>query len=931
MAMNHPDKTKKWTKTISLPSTSLPMKANLVKKEPDILAYWQENTIYHRATQRNTNQKKTFILHDGPPYANGNFHVGHALNKILKDTLNKYYILKGYRTHYIPGWDCHGLPIEIAVLKQLSKEKGGSRKDIKQIRQACRDYAKQYILIQAQEQSRMGVFWDEAGAIDFKNQKFLDNGSFYYTMSKQFEVNILKAFKELFTRQLIYKGEKPIHWCISCATALAEAEIEYAQHSSKSIYVAFPVENTIKGFSNCFVAIWTTTPWTLPANLAIAFHPSSQYAIYETPKGNMIIAVERAEEICAIIKCSATSKYLLTKNDIEILKVRHPFLFRESKVIFGEHVTMDVGTGIVHTAPGHGHDDYLIGLQYDLEPYCPVDHRGRYTSDFPEMEGEKIFASNDTIINKLEKLDVLLAISDLEHSYPHCWRCHKPVIFRATEQWFFSIEPLKELAIEASKKTKWIPDWGENRFISMIENRPDWCLSRQRIWGVPIPEFQCNSCGHTYMTVESLENIVQAVEEKGIEVWFEKEAKDFLPAGYKCSECASQDVRKGQAILDVWFDSGVTWYSVLKNNPLTTYPADLYLEGSDQHRGWFQSSLWTALGLTQQAPFKQVLTHGYVLDENNRAMSKSRGNVINPITQIIPKYGADILRLWVASEDYRTDNTIGFHIMDQLSDSYRKIRNTFRYILGNLQDTRLVQEPDSSCVIDPLDLWVLHQVYLLEESINKAYSNYELHIVYHKILQFCITTLSQTYFDIIRDRLYCNQNPLSSTTNHYKKYYQKCQSSLHTLSFLLRYLNSWLAPILSFSMEEINLVYNTKSIFELEWPSATQWCNKDIHNIFTLVFNLKNKVNIQLEKLRTQAQIGSSIDAQVSIPNNIKINKIDKLQLQEYLIVSHVAFYNGSEIIVEVCTENKCERCWLHQPLNRDNLCNRCEIVTQTI
>ncbi|MDH5718271.1 MAG: isoleucine--tRNA ligase [Spirochaetia bacterium] len=910
-----------WSNSIMLPKTNFPMKADLAKREPDIIKYWVDNKIYNRALEKRKKENaKKYILHDGPPYANGNFHLGHALNKTLKDIHVKYKLLDGYYAPYIPGWDCHGLPIELAVMKKLANKKDKSDKDPIKVRKACREYATDFIRIQAEDQTRFGVFWDNSEVKNLSIENQFEPETFYYTMSPMYEANILKVFREIFNKELIYKGERPIQWCPSCATALAEAEVEYNEHTSPSIYTAFKVTNK----ENTFVVIWTTTPWTLPANLALSFHPEYKYNIYETEKGNLIIAEGLEESFFAQTELKFTKKEEIKKEEIEKLKVIHPFIERESKILFGDHVTLEAGTGIVHTAPGHGQEDYQIGIKYGLKPFSPVDNRGRFTADFELMQGEKVFNANEKIIELLKEKKALLGVSEIKHSYPHCWRCRGPLIFRTTPQWFFSIEPLRKKALEYTEKVKWIPEWGKARFSSMVENRPDWCLSRQRHWGVPIPAFICENCGETHINEESLDFIISLVEKNGIEVWFDKETSELLPAGTKCKKCSHDKFEKERDILDVWFDSGISWYAVLEKYKKLEVPCDMYLEGSDQHRGWFQSSMWPALAVKGEAPYETVLTHGYVLDENGRAMSKSLGNVISPVDDIIPKYGADMVRLWVASEDYRTDNKISFDMLVRLSDSYRKIRNTFRYMLGNLKDGEAVKNLKDSDITDDIDKWVLHELADLGEKIKKAYDLSEFHQVYHRTLQFCTVTLSNTYFDIIRDRLYCDDAP-----NLIKSVKRK--SSLKTLQVLLEHLTVWLAPVLSFTMEEIQkFVDDSISIFEKNWPDASKYKNEKLKEKFNPVWELKESVNIKLEDARKSQKIGSSVDAVVVIPNE-KLKNISnevKESLDFYLVVSEARFEDVSEIQIEKSAKEKCPRCWLYRDLTPKGVCERCQDVT---
>ncbi len=922
---------KKWSKTISLPKSKFPMRAELSKREPSILEFWERHKPYNKLLKTRQNQKERFILHDGPPYANGHFHVGHALNKILKDIINKYNLLKGAYVNYIPGWDCHGLPIELAVIKKLSNKKDGSARDPNKIRKACREYALKYIKQQAQDQTRMGVFWDNSGVEELTTEETTELTNIYYTMSRSFESTVIEIFSDLFRKKLIYKGRKPIHWCPSCRTALAEAEVEYAKHTSPSIYVKFPVEHKI----HTYVVIWTTTPWTIPANLGVSFHPNFEYAEYETNQGNLIIAKGLQDKFFTEVKLTYTAVKQLSQEQINKLEVRHPFIARKSTVLFGKHVTLEAGTGIVHTAPGHGQDDYIIGKKYGLDILSPVDHKGCYTDEFSEMKGIKVFEANNQIIELLRNTQKLIFVEKIEHSYPHCWRCHKPLIFRAASQWFLSCETLKEKALEEVKKVKWIPQWGENRFRSTIANRPDWCLSRQRLWGVPIPAFTCSNCGKSYLNEASLNIILEKVKQNGIEVWFKEEVNSLLPDKAKCNDCGGNVFTKENDILDVWFDSGITWKAILKNNKNLSFPADLYLEGSDQHRGWFQSSLWPALALEERAPYLRVLTHGYVLDEKARAMSKSLGNVVSPIEDIIPKYGADILRLWVASEDYRTDNTISFNILNQLSDSYRKIRNTFRYLLGNLQDGELTPILNSDKIKDELDLWILNRLEILGQEMKKAYQNYEFHNAYQKALKFCNTDLSQIYFDIIRDTLYCDVHP-EQVKNQIENTTRR-EAALITLSIILKHLNVWFAPILSFTMEEVYQLNRQnkepKSIFEEPWPEASGWKNSIIEKKFCHILQLKEQINIKLELAREQKEIGSSIDSTVYIsPNLLKVN-ISEKKLAEYLIVSKVVFdtiCSQKNIVIQASKEEKCLRCWLHRKLIKSGLCQRCHDVIET-
>jgi len=730
-----------YSKTVNLPKSDFPMKANLPNREPAFLKKWEDDQIYKKI-QESRKDKETFILHDGPPYANGHIHIGHALNKILKDVIVKHKTMMGYRAPYVPGWDCHGLPIELNVTKKLGKNARSMPKV--DIRKGCREYAEDFVSLQADEFKRLGVFAE------------YDNP--YKTLTNDYEAKIIDVFAELLEKKYIYRSKKPIYWCSTCVTALAEAEVEYDEHTSTSIYTKFPVESSsieVDGIDkdHAHVVIWTTTPWTLPANLAVSFNPEFGYSAYKYGSEYYIFADGLLDQFEKKTGLTNDGQIVLSRQDIEKFTVLHPFIDRESMVVFGRHVTLEQGTGVVHTAPGHGHDDYLIGLEYGLEVYCPVDDYGKYTEDFPEMKGTKVFEANSQIIEMLKEHNRLIYTEDIEHSYPHCWRCKKPLIYRATEQWFLGIDHdnMREKGIEVVDKTKWIPAWGESRFRSMVEGRPDWCLSRQRTWGVPIPSFRCADCGENLMTTETVQHFAKIARSENVDAWYSREIEDLLPEGTKC-KCGSTNFIKETDILDVWFDSGVSNMAVLDEREDHSWPADLYLEGSDQHRGWFQSSLWPALALKGEAPYKAVLTHGFVLDDKGKAMSKSIGNVIAP-EKLINQFGADILRLWVTSEDYRNDLRIGMDMVKQVSDSYRKIRNTFKFILGNISDFQDENKVAYDELMD-LDKWILHKLKKLHNEIIAHYENFEFHLVYRKIVNFCAIELSSIYFDISKDILY---------------------------------------------------------------------------------------------------------------------------------------------------------------------------------
>lgn len=894
-----------WQHTIQLPQTVYPMRADLAKRENDILALWKKEDLFKSINaKRKAANAPLFLLHDGPPYANGEFHTGHGLNKVLKDIFNKYNLLRGRRVPYVPGWDCHGLPIELAAIKKLANKKDGSDKDPIRIRKACREYAAEYIKIQAEDQTRFGVLWDDS---DVKTAQNNESSLFYATMSPKYEASILKAFRDLFLKGLVYKGKKPVYWDATTASAHAEAEIEYQEHESPSIYVKFPVAHT----KDTFVVIWTTTPWTLPANLGVSFNEKIEYVTVTTEQGKLILAKELAPKVLEIAGLKVSAEAAISNADIQKLEIRHPFIDRESKVLFGDHVTVEAGTGVVHTAPGHGQDDYNVGLKYGLDVLSPVDHRGRYTKEFAEMEGKSVFEANPLIIEKLKGLGLLLHASTFKHQYPHSWRSHKPLIMRATPQWFLKIDPLREKALEEIKKVEWIPDWGESRFTAAVKTRPDWCLSRQRYWGVPIPSFQCKACGHVHMDEAGLNHVIERVEKSGVEVWYEESAANLLPQGTKCSECASSDLEKENDILDVWFDSGVSWYAVLKQNPELGYPADVYLEGSDQHRGWFQSSLWPALALTGKAPFKKVVTHGYILDQQGRAMSKSLGNGMNPRTDIINKFGADILRLWVSSEDYRTDNKIGPEMINQLGDAYRKIRNTLRYLLGNTKDGKDAQGLTDEAITQKLDQWVLAETAELVKQVTDAYERSEFHLVYHRILQFCTVTLSNLYLDMVRDSLYCD------SLNDPKRL-----STVRTLQILTETLVTLIAPVLSFTAEETQrAIYPAQSVFENTWPDLSRFANPKLLEEFEALKQIRDAVNIAAEPLRKAGEVGSNVEVDAEVTQ-----AADENTLLRFLGISGLKT-GASQIQVRKSTKPKCPRCWLHRDLVGSGLCARCDAV----
>ncbi|MBT5985119.1 MAG: isoleucine--tRNA ligase, partial [Nitrospina sp.] len=728
-----------YKETLNLPETDFPMKANLVKREPEILAQWEKSNVYASIREKLKGKPK-FVFHDGPPYANGHIHMGHALNKILKDFIVRFMTMRGYDATFIPGWDCHGLPIEHQVTKQQREKKKTPSKS--EIRKLCREYAGRFVDIQANEFKRLGIF------ADWENP--------YLTMSYSYEAAIVEELGKFAVNGSVFNGLKPVHWCTSCRTALAEAEVEYADHQSPTIYVKFPVKSGLNGQlgdidpAKVNFVIWTTTPWTLPANLAVCLHPEIQYSAVEIGGEVYVVAEKLLPKL--VSEWNFNEHKVLGSclgEKLEEVICRHPFIDRDSRVVLGNHVTLEQGTGCVHTAPGHGQEDYVVGQKYNLETYNPVDDGGVFKPEVAEFGGLFVRKANPLIVEKLREDGSLIHDDKVNHSYPHCWRCHQPIIFRATSQWFISMDTnsLRDKALNAIREIKWIPSWGEDRIFSMVENRPDWCISRQRAWGVPITLFNCVSCNEMLRSPEVFSHIVNLVKKYGADFWFEKDSIELLPEGTTCP-CGGKEFSKTNDILDVWFDSGVSHAAVLEGDPNLDWPADLYLEGSDQHRGWFHSSLLESIGTRAKAPYKAALTHGYVVDGKGKKMSKSAGNVIAP-QKIIDQYGAEILRLWVASENYREDIRVSQEILKRLTEAYRKIRNTFRYLLGNLYDFELASDSVPAEDLLEIDKYILYRFKLLNEKIMKAFDNYEFHVFYHSFYSFCVVDLSAFYLDIL--------------------------------------------------------------------------------------------------------------------------------------------------------------------------------------
>ncbi|MBI5116268.1 isoleucine--tRNA ligase [Candidatus Poribacteria bacterium] len=919
---------KDYAGTLNLPKTSFPMKANLPKREPEVLSFWKQSDVYGQIRKKMAGRPK-FILHDGPPYANGDIHLGTALNKILKDMIVKFKTMTGHDAPYVPGYDCHGLPIEFKVLSELGEN--GKKMGKAEIRKRCSEYALRYVDIMTGDFERLGVFGDWARP--------------YLTLSRTYEEKIVTVFGEMYKANYIYRGLKPITWCATCRTALAEAEVEYADHTSPSIYVKFEV---VEGLSDlgkkAFVLVWTTTPWTLPANLAVCVHPQFDYVAVEVGTEVYIVA----EYLKAVvlekigIDPQATVIRRFKGGELEGIRYRHPFVDRVSPVILGEHVTLEQGTGLVHTAPGHGQEDYIVGLKYGLPVYSPVDDDGRFTEESPVFKGQHVFDANAAIVNLLREKGALLQTEKIVHQYPHCWRCAGPIIFRATAQWFIAVDAnhLRERALEGIRSVNWIPEWGEDRIYGMVANRPDWCISRQRSWGVPIPIFYCGSCGKEFFNDDAFGYLKKLVAENGVDIWFMREARDLLPEGAKC-ECGANDFVKEEDILDVWFESGVSHRAVLETTDGLLFPADLYIEGTDQHRGWFQSSLLPSIAVKGQPPYRVVLTHGYVVASDGKKMSKKLGNSIYP-EEIITKYGADVLRLWVASENFTQDIRVSIEILQRLADAYRKLRNTFKFLLSNLYDF----DPQADSVpyerMDELDRWALHVLQQTIARVTKAHDDYEFYTAFHTLYDYCTVSLSSLYLDMLKDRLYTFAADSPAR-----------RSSQTALNLILHALTRMLAPTLSFTAEEVwqaipNQPGREPSIFLCSWPRIEQrFVDDELARRWESLLKVRASVTKALEIARQQGMLGNSLEAAVSV-YPVKSETADLLgryekALRTILIVSQVELHSPGEplpadisanddeisIAVRRAAGKKCKRCWNYSETVGESdlhpsLCGRC-------
>ena len=925
--------------TLNLPQTSFPMKAGLPQREPEMLARWDEMGLYGLLRQQSAGRPK-FILHDGPPYANGNIHMGTAFNKVLKDFIVKSRQMAGFDAVYVPGWDCHGLPIEYQVTKNLGDE--ACHKSQVDIRRRCRKYAEKYIDIQREEFVRLGVLGDWPDP--------------YLTMKYSYEAAIAREFCRIYAGGGVYRSKKPVHWCMDCRTALAEAEVEYHDHKSKSIFVAFrlvddlgPKYPELAG-RDVSLVIWTTTPWTIPANLAVAANPELEYAAVEH-EGKVYIMAARLAPLNMEAFGFQGWRVLCAVDplDLEGKKARHPLYDRLSVGVLADYVTLEAGTGLVHTAPGHGREDYDTGRRYGLEPFAPVDDDGRFTAEAAPFEGQNVFEANEAIIAALRQAGALLAVEEISHSYPCCWRCKQPVIFRATPQWFISMEEndLRARSLKAIQNdVRWVPAWGRERIHGMIENRPDWCISRQRSWGVPITVFRCQGCGETVLTPEMAQKVVAAFEAEGADAWFTRSVAEILGELAVCPICGGHDLAKDNDILDVWFDSGCSQAAVLEAHPQLTWPADMYLEGSDQHRGWFHSSLLCAMATRGAAPYRQVLTHGFVVDGDGRKMSKSLGNVIAP-QKVIDQYGAEILRLWVAAEDYTVDIRLSNDILKQLAEAYRRIRNTMRFMLGNLHDFDPQVHAVAPDQMGQMDRLMLHRLQELIGRVRKGYEDFAFHACFHGLHNYCVVDLSGFYLDVLKDRLYTRAPDDPAR--------RAAQTVLyHTLSAMVRLA----APILSFTAEEVwDYLPGAKDMGQSVHMAAlpqveAALLDAELAGRWARLLELRGAVNKAMDLARKDKIVGNSLEAKLTLAAEGDLADFiaeNAAVLQEITMVSQLelapALANptlkseetpGLLIGVTPSGHQKCARCWTRlesvgQLPDLPELCERCAAVVRQV
>ena len=913
---------KDYTSTLNLPKTDFPMRANLPQREPEMQKAWEDEGIYEQMLKRNAD-KPSFILHDGPPFSNGNIHMGTAMNKVLKDFINKYKSMHGFRACYRPGWDNHGMPIESAIIKQSKLDR--KKMTVPEFRDACHEFAQNFVNIQMDQFKRLGVLgeWDDP----------------YLTMKPEFEAREIRVFGEMYKKGYIYKGLKPVYWCPHDETALAEAEIDYKDIDCTSIYVKFRISDTCGNekmnaldLANTYFVIWTTTAWTLPGNLAIAVHPREEYIAAKVPSGEIyILAAALAEKTLAAAGIDGYETLAsFTGSELEYMKARHPFLDRDSVLLCADYVTMESGTGCVHTAPGFGADDYMTCKRYKMDMIVPVDDRGYQTEDAGPYAGMYYEESGERIIADMRESGALLASEQITHSYPHCWRCKHPIIFRATPQWFCSVEAFKDEAVRACDDVTWTPAWGRERMIGMIRERADWCISRQRHWGLPIAVFYCKDCGEVICNDETIDNVSRLFAEYGSNVWYEKEASELLPEGFVCPKCGSVHITKETDTLDGWFDSGCTHFVNLEDREGMRWPADLYLEGADQFRGWFQSSLLTAVGAKGQgAPYRGVLTHGWVVDGEGKAMHKSLGNSVLA-EDVVKKYGADILRAWVASSDYQVDVRVSDKILGQLGEIYRKIRNTARILLANLGDF----DPDKDVLpvseLEDIDKWIIAGANELAARSIKNYDEYDFHGVFHDLANFCTVDLSKLYIDITKDRSYV-EAPTSKTR-------RAVQTAMYTvLSMITRIL----APLLTFTADEIWRAMphvaseDARSVLLNDIPTYDESLTfPEIKAHWDHLFELRDDVMKELETARANKLIGKSLEAQLHIAaSGEQYAVLDSFrdQLAAIFIVSAVSLESGEgemKVTVEPASGEKCDRCWMFtedgETTEDGDLCARC-------
>ena len=920
--------------TLNLPRTEFPMKAKLPEREPVQLAAWEETRLYYRILDSRAGAP-LFVLHDGPPYPTGEIHLGTGLNKIVKDMIVKSKTMAGFRSPYIPGWDCHGLPIETKVEKEL----GGKTTKVSaaEFRRRCREYAERYVEAHKRDFRRLGVFgqWDKP----------------YLTMDPSMEACTAGAFIDFLEKGYVYRGLKPVYWCIYDRTALAEAEVEYEDHTSPSIWVKFPVvegANAAKLGADVSALIWTTTPWTLPANRALAFHPEFEYVVADTTAGKLLLAKERADALASELGLEVRGVSGGWKGrEFEGAKFRHPFLDLTVPGVLAEYVTLDQGSGIVHTAPGHGAEDFYTGQKYGLEAYAPQDDDGRFIEGLPEYKGKTVFEANPIVIGLLKQRGMLVGERKLAHSYPHCWRCHNPVIFRATEQWFIELDhdDLRKKSLAEIAKVKWKPEWGEARIHDMVAERPDWCISRQRFWGVPLIVFYCEACGKQLKDFQALRHVLPFFEREGADAWYTHSAEELLPPDTQCS-CGASKWKKEKDVLDVWFDSGSTNLSVLSEKD-GTWPADVYMEGPDQYRGWFHSSLLVAMGVKGRAPYREVVTHGWTLDDKGQPMSKSLGNAMEP-NEIVAKWGADLLRVWVASQDYTTDVRLSEPMMQQLAEAYRKIRNTFRFALSNLFDFDPARDSVPDSELWEMDAWMLRRTGGAIRECREWYDNFDFHRVYHRLHDFCSVDLSAFYFDVLKDRLYTfapnNRGRRSAQTAAYR-----------IASALLRLI----APTLVFTSEEVwkflpHVAGEPESVHMALFPTPEEFeqaLDPDRAKNWDRLLAVREEVLKALEPLRAAKTISANLEARVTLvaPGELAaLLQKYRAYLPALFIVSQVeleigagngaasAGIEGLEVRAERAQGKKCERCWnysIHVGENAEYpaLCERCVAALEEI